>query len=389
MENQKSKETKEQKELTCEFCGCELSGETVMQFDGVVMCEHCYNRETRVCDECGRTIWREDAEGDNDTDLCSRCYDNYYTHCERCGCMIHIDNARYEDCNDDVPYCESCYERIQREERNIHDYGYKPEPVFYGSGDLFMGVEIEIDKGGEYEENAEALLNIANRSGDMVYCKHDGSIDEGFEIVSHPMTLDYHINEMNWLDVFNKAIQLGYRSHQTQTCGLHIHCSRSAFGSNYEEQEEVIARIVFFVEKHWNELVKYSRRTEASINRWASKYGIAENTKLTYDKAKKGTYGRYAAVNLQNYNTVEFRLFRGTLRYNTFIATLQLVDQICKTAINLSDKELEGLSWSEFVLHINKSEKPELIEYLKSKRLYVNELSNENESENINESEVM
>ena len=83
--------------------------------------------------------------------------------------------------------------------------------------------------------------------------------------------------------------------------------------------------------------------------------------------------GRYVAVNLENYETIEFRLFRGTLRYETFIATLQLVAEICNAAISLTDKEMENLSWSDFVLRIDKDSRAELISYLKSKQLYVNE----------------
>lgn len=37
------------------------------------------------------------------------------------------------------------------------------------------------------------------------------------------------------------------------------------------------------------------------------------------------------------------------------------------------DYDFERMSWSEFVSQINKQEKPELINYLKSKQLYVNE----------------
>ena len=148
--------------------------------------------------------------------------------------------------------------------------------------------------------------------------QHDGSIDDGFEIVSHPMTLDYHTDIMNWKEVFDTALSLDYRSHQTSTCGLHIHVNRSAFGKDICEQEETVARIVYFVEQHWNELLKFSRRTEASMNRWAARYGIAQNTKDTYRNAKDRCPGRYAAVNLENETTVEFRIFRGTLRYTTF-----------------------------------------------------------------------
>lgn len=43
-----------------------------------------------------------------------------------------------------------------------------------------------------------------------------------------------------------KALSLGYRSHNTSTCGLHVHIGRKQLGYSYEEQEEVISRIMFF-----------------------------------------------------------------------------------------------------------------------------------------------
>ena len=90
----------------------------------------------------------------------------------------------------------------------------------------------------------------------------------------------------------------------------------------------------------------------------------------------KSDYGRYYALNLCNHNTIEFRLFRGTLKLNTLLATLQLTDPICEIAINYDDDELQALSWSEFVSHITY---PELIQYLKERRLYINEEINDEE----------
>ena len=79
------------------------------------------------------------------------------------------------------------------------------------------------------------------------------------------------------------------------------------------------------------------------------------------------------AINLHNPSTVEFRIFRGTLKYSTFLASLQFVDELCNDAISLSDEDFEVMTWSDFVSKINKTEKPELIEYLKLHRLYINE----------------
>lgn len=63
-------------------------------------------------------------------------------------------------------------------------------------------------------------------------------------------------------------------------------------------------------------------------------------------------------------------MFRGTLKLNTLIATLQLVDWVCNVAINLSDEEVKAMSWTTFVSGCTQSE---LVQYLKERRLYINE----------------
>lgn len=62
-----------------------------------------------------------------------------------------------------------------------------------------------------------------------------------------------------------EAVSLGYRSHQACTCGLHIHISRLAFGRTAAQQEAAIARLLYFVEKHWNELLKFSRPDKPAV----------------------------------------------------------------------------------------------------------------------------
>jgi predicted glutamine amidotransferase len=165
---------------------------------------------------------------------------------------------------------------------------------------------------------------------------------------------------------------MGYRSHQTRTCGLHVHVNRDSLGNSLSHQEETIAKILFFVENHWNELLRFSRRTQEQMEHWAARYGRKDNPKEQMEHVKKRYLGRYTCVNLQNDATIEFRLFRGTLRYNTLIATLQLVDQICCAALLYSDEEMAELTWSEFVSHL--SNLPELVQYLKERQLYVNDI---------------
>lgn len=63
-------------------------------------------------------------------------------------------------------------------------------------------------------------------------------------------------------------------------------------------------------------------------------------------------------------------MFRGTLKYNTLMAALQLVDRVCDAALFLSDQEMKELSWTTFAAGCTE---PELVQYLKERRLYVNE----------------
>lgn len=353
--------------LYCSHCGALIEeGEDYEEVNGEIVCTDCYEHHTTTCDRCGAVIWTDDSYGDEYTTLCHHCYENHYTRCSCCDALLHEDDAYHLDGYD---YCGECYHDEVDKNRSIHDYGYKPEPIFYGESQRYFGVELEIDGAGKDSDNADEILAVANKAEEHIYIKGDGSLDDGMEIVTHPMSLDYH-KQFQWEEIMKKAIYLGYRSHQTSTCGLHIHVNRDCFGEDRNTQDEVISRILYFVEHHWNEMLKFSRRSEYSMNRWAARYGFEKTGREILDKAKKGNNGRYAAVNLMNWATIEFRLFRGTLKYNTFIAALELVDAICDLAVNLTDEGIASMSWSEFVDTIKE---PELIQYLKERRLYINE----------------
>lgn len=359
-----------EEKIYCTHCGEIIEGDDYDTIYGEPVCEDCVDSFTTVCDRCEEIVWDDDVHSDESTCLCHRCFENYYTRCEECDSIVHNDDAyEYDGCY----YCHECYQNIRRN-ASIHEYSYKPEPIFYGDSNRYFGVELEIDGAGKDDDYADELLNIANNDDEHIYIKSDSSLDDGMEIVTYPMSLEYH-KDFCWCSVMKKAVYLGYRSHQTSTCGLHIHVNRDSLGLDRDEQDEVISRILYFVEHHWNEMLKFSRRSEYTMNRWAARYGYENSPKAIMDKAKKNC-GRYVAVNLCNYHTIEFRLFRGTLKYNTLMATLELVNKICELAILMDDDGISKISWSEFVSGINE---PELIQYLKERSLYINEKVEETE----------
>lgn len=175
----------------CANCGAEHPIDEMFQVENDWLCEDCADRLTVICDHCAERVYEENAVEDDTHTLCEHCFDEYYVRCDDCGRIIHRDRAYWD--GDDNAYCVSCWD----EHCNIiHEYSYTPDLVFHGKGLRHFGVELEIDDGGTVNSNAQKLLDIANKDAENLYIKTDGSLDEGLELVTHPMTLEYHLNEM-------------------------------------------------------------------------------------------------------------------------------------------------------------------------------------------------
>ena len=333
------------------------------------ICEDCYAKGGYFrCDHCHRHF-SENALGlyDDWNTYCDHCSDDY-VRCEDCDEILHYSNAVEIDGN---YYCSDCAEDHSHGS-DLHDYGYKPLPVFYGEKpnedhQLFIGVELEVDDG----EDANYLCGELE-DYEEIYCKHDGSLgDEGVEIVSHPCTLDYHMHSLEWAGIMAECIANNYASHNAGTCGLHTHVNRTFFGTTDDEQDLNIAKVVLLANRFFDShIVPFSRRKHSQLDNWAKKNTIqkiysTDNDQTVSQKVKASkNSGRYQAVNLQNKNTIEFRVFRGTLKYSTFIATLQFVDTICRFAKRIRINDIDNTKWEDIFVG---TDWPELNVYLQER----------------------
>lgn len=357
--------------IYCYDCGCEIEeGNEYRDPDGNLICEDCFydsymycedcndvipqdeafriNRDFYVCERCAETYYVCDDCGDYFSDryiymrnmnLCERCSYDYYV-CDDCGDFVHSDDAYFID---DNVYCDSCAPEHAYSDL-IKDAYYKPVPRFLGGcATGYYGIELEIDGGYNLRDCAREIMDLC---GDRLYCKYDGSLNNGFEIVTHPATLNYHINDMKWDKIINIALNYGFRSHDTTTCGLHIHASRTLFGQDKTLQDLTIAKIILLVDKHFDSIIlPFSRRTCDRLNEWARKPNANireyDSEQLAIRKGMDTEYnGRYQAVNLTNRNTVEFRFFRGTLNIETLFAALQFIDFIIDYSSNNNLKDV-------------------------------------------------
>lgn len=356
----------------CNDCGCVIpnSDTTVINPDRRTekrVCDSCLEKYF-LCDICGEYLTEDEIWAtDDERSICYNCNTDYCI-CEDCGTILHYNDARYSSYDENY-YCEDCYE--EHNASYIEEYSYKPDPVFLGytEDNLYLGVELEVDKGDNLYHTTKELAE----SFEDIYLKHDGSLGRcGFEIVSHPGTLEYHMRELGWDKIMNICKENEYKSHDTSTCGLHIHLSRAFLVKDEIEQDLNIAKLIILFEMFWDEyIVPFSRRNIASMDRWASKpsldYKSTDTENEIFDKVKSYKHGgRYRTINLENEYTIEFRLFRGTLKLNTFIASLQFVVEITKFAKSVRLNDIFTSKWSDIFLC---TEFKELREYLTEKNL--------------------
>ena len=338
------------------FCeGCEetiLAGDLSLAHNGDTYtrnanpshrCENC----RWDCADCNNTFYGDDVSvNDRDERICHRCMENYYC-CDDCGCTVHSDNTRGTE---DATYCESCYDSHREEDEEdeeqeesrgpIFGHDYKPPPrVLKAATDaatasFFMGWELEVDR-TEARKPARHVATDASLP-DALYCKHDGSLKHGFEIVSHPGTLAYW-NEFDY-SFCDRLVADGMRSYDTMTCGLHVHVSRS-----FLTEAEQFKLLLFFrdnpefvirLSRRHGQKAGYDRdelslmKSYASIDQAPSRVHLMRSVQ----NRRKRYYhdpGRYTAINLENEKTIEFRLFRGTLNPASLKRNLHLVHMLC------------------------------------------------------------
>src|ERR1700693_1004043 len=407
----KKRKVKTETKVSCFNCEDDiLEEDSRAGSDDELYCEECYENIFSACGECDAVTLKDNlvsafSRNENEIEICESCREEYYA-CENCSDIIHSDTvysyrdhsfcrACYEEnyftchnCGDsyhndhygDDGECSSCSEENSEGDGNsgnIQNYSYKPDPIFFrGETEtmkekFFMGVELEIET-PERSENGDISDSITRKE---LYFKTDGSLTEGFEIVSHPATLDYHLNNMGWENTLTKLQKTQCKSHNTKTCGLHIHVSKRVF-----TQMEAI-RVGIFVNLNCERFEAIARRKQSSFSRFKYIKKGRESNKRDYSSRDTGNYmeankndERYEALNYQNRATIEFRLFKGTLKVNTFLATLELTHAVCYfiKSLNSTIQVIDiDKSWQLFIefLEKNKKKYEMAIGYLKSKNL--------------------
>lgn len=357
------------------YCPCDNCGEVTARDELIsidrgreYVCESCASSDYYQCDDCGEYVSSRNLWFNRNLTICNECHWEYCT-CYDCEDVIHCD---YVHNIGGYGYCDNC---APSHRSVIRDYSFKPTPIFYGELSEWVkgyyGLELEIDDGDDVREAARAIQDAGG--DDRIYIKDDGSLScDGFEIVTHPATLEYHMHSMPWRNIISTAREYNYTSHDAGTCGLHIHASRTLFGADRTLQDLNIAKCILLIDFWWEQyIVPFSRRNYNQLNEWAKKPNARimasdSQAEAVCKAIESGEYDRYKAVNLKNRHTVEFRFFRGTLRRDTIMASIQFVDTLIKY---VSGVELEDLWDKTFNDVFGDTQHAELKDYLQKRRL--------------------
>jgi hypothetical protein len=338
--------------VVCESCDLVMSVDDDYNSVGhQIWCESCTNSNAHWCDLCeayfvGYTYGTDDS----DDTMCERCYEHNTSYCEAC----------------DASYLNGCDADHHDDEdtMTIHDYSYRPDPIFRSSEDeqtrLYFGIEIETEvRGGDYSDRRMAAEYAQQQLEmyDLAYLKSDGSLECGFEVVTHPLSHSYFMNDAVrlWDTIDKLKSNYSMMAWGTKTCGLHVHISRAGFNNGSHQHR--------FLQLVYNNKDFYEVLAGRASSHWAKFDDIFDPT--TGQKSFKNKFDRmgsdrYSAVNTNNRQTLEMRIFRGSLNPRFIKSAIDLAHASVEFTRVMSVKEVrdDGLSCLKFRQYIES--KPEL-----------------------------
>ena len=348
--------------------------------ESFIQCNDCDNWESRSSASTNHT----------DEYICRRCISNGYFWSDYDDCYVHHDYGRWviDRHGDEIQISDrelqdSSYTWSDEQDRYIHEDYEQPSRVLnsYHSGAMpyepimspwvkkyqqdtserntplkgqWFGLELEVECSDAITSEAESLhkklvghsSNVLRRLDTNFYSpffkfERDGSLSNGWEIITQPAGLDVHRAWWQWLkmDDFRPSC---LSSETASTCGLHIHVNKSSLTPltmtkiagfiNSPNNASLIKTVARRYNQSFAKIKnKGPGKTPSGKTVLASPFEIYKHHSHGKSVAEsKSSNDRYDAFNLTNHKSVECRLFQGTLSYPRIIAALEFVYSICR-----------------------------------------------------------
>jgi len=269
--------------------------------------------------------------------------------------------------------CSNCYNRF---ESKIHRYNYRPRRFHFDGEPPYYGLEIETDHFPGRVESISKQLHKMSENERLFYIKHDGSLNNGLELVFHPKSI------IAWAEcwprvetILTEVIKHDGQAFKNGTCGFHVHRSK-------EDMTKTLEIKLCLLLKMWKEnILTVAQRSANRYASWSHFDGHlisqppaiatsrSKNKKphfklqgFKFVKTERHKSERYQCVNFgSNRHTIEFRAFKGTLFSPTLQAYMGFTHQFVDFADDLLINELEiihsSILWQMFLDFLYKRSK--------------------------------
>lgn len=226
--------------------------------------------------------------------------------------------------------CEKLHYKIHNYSTKVPDLlKFKATNVKPKQEPLYMGIELEY----ETTKREPASIKVGRLLKGHAIMKSDGSIRNGFEIVTCPATIDIHQEE------FSKFFKdLPEELQVASNVGMHIHVSKKPLSLF------TIGKLTAFMNREINKrFIEYiAGRNSNTYCRFDSKRTV------TFPWTNKSSE-RYNTLNLNNKDTIEFRIFSTPMSYDDFASKIQF----CKALVDYAMPANLALPISEITNYAN------------------------------------
>lgn len=385
--------------ISCESCGIksESCERIVNVTHHITLCKKCRDKMLS-CEKCGylaHSLQEHTNSIGQRRKLCIRCIK--FFNCEICSIKeLNMDKSQILEITEDgrdsqklvclkcrknytkclscerfyPPHYPKCVCKLPHEFKplGVKDWNTEVTEILYADSDPEVGMELEVGvhvcNRLKYEEVYKHTLNIIGNDAIMVY---DASIDyidgskktkpncfRGFEIVTRPLNYDNMIKFVNNLS--DKRHQL-LRSWDVKTTGIHIH-----FNKKKLTKIEIGKLHVFINEMKNRSMIKHiARRVDTHYAKLINKKITDYSRIIKDDKAIIKNICHYDALNVTKPRTIEFRIFRGSLKKETLLSYIQFVYSSIEFVKNTPISLLTSVNYVKWIMtRTNKSEYREL-----------------------------
>ena len=350
--------------------------------NGRLICDDISEYKIASCYNCSHLSYSDDQQYVYGGDYaCAPCITNYYFEDDN-GDYIHEDDREDED----DEYHEDSYGKYNYDACVINamrNMGYVSKWINGGmrmpsddKDEMLLGLEAEWEIRDE-DDMYDLVEDMHTQMRGFAIVKHDGSLDNGGEIVTIPATLKSQ--KYRWTQFCESKTNFTNRckAWHTSTCGTHIHVDRRAV------TPLEIGKLLLFVNGNHNSsfITAFAGR---GITQWCKRY--AKNIKDGLERTDK-----YESINTGKPNTIEFRMFRGNLSKSGIMRNLEFVHSLVRfvkqSPYDIDTDSLIDLRYENFVKWVGLQDNRGMYPYL-YKWLVKNSFTGRGKTNTIRENEV-